>query len=115
MEEEDIMKWDFAKTNARDDEAIHKQMGEKKSTGGGASDPKAIGHHGHTLQFRDVADAIAKDRDPAIDGLQGRRSVEIILAIYKAAESGRAVKLPLKSDPTLKAALDAKAKAAAKK
>jgi UDP-N-acetyl-2-amino-2-deoxyglucuronate dehydrogenase len=115
MEEEDIVKWDFAKKRSRD-EAIHKQMGEKKSTGGGASDPAAIGHHGHTLQFRDVADAIAKNRDPVIDGVQGRRSVEIILAIYKAAETGRAVELPLKSDPTLKArALDAKAKAAAKK
>jgi hypothetical protein len=29
--------------------------------------------------------------------------VEIILAIYKAAETGRAVQLPLKGDPVLKA------------
>ena len=29
--------------------------------------------------------------------------MEIILAIYKAAETGRAVQLPLKSDPSLQA------------
>ena len=40
---------------------------------------------------------------PALDGPEGRRSVEIILAVYKAAETGRAVKLPLASDPVLKA------------
>ena len=37
------------------------------------------------------------------NGLEGRRSVEIILAIYKSAETGKAVQLPLKSDPVLKA------------
>jgi UDP-N-acetyl-2-amino-2-deoxyglucuronate dehydrogenase len=114
MEEEDIVKWDFAKKGRRD-AAVHKQMQSRKSTGGGASDPSAIGHHGHTLQFRDVVDAISKNRDPAIDGPQGRRSVEIILAIYKAAETGRAIKLPLAGDPSLKARkLDVTAKGAGK-
>jgi UDP-N-acetyl-2-amino-2-deoxyglucuronate dehydrogenase len=102
MEEEDIVKWDFAKAT-RHDASVLKQMKSRKSTGGGASDPTAIGHHGHTLQFRDVVDAITQHRDPAIDGPQGRRSVEIILAIYRAAETGRAVTLPLPSDPVLKA------------
>jgi hypothetical protein len=35
-------------------------------------------------------------RPPAIDGHEGRRSVEIILGVYKAAETGKPVKLPLK-------------------
>jgi len=48
-----------------------------------------------------VIEAIKKNRPPAIDGHEGRRSIEIILAIYKAAETGRAVKLPLANDPTL--------------
>jgi predicted dehydrogenase len=102
MEEEDIVKWDFAKSDRRD-AAIRAQMAKSKSTGGGASDPTAIGHHGHTKQFRDVVEAIRKGRRPAIDGHEGRRSVEIILAIYKAAETGRAIQLPLAADPTLKA------------
>lgn len=102
MEEEDLIKWDFAKKGRRD-AAILKRMQESHSTGGGASDPSAIGYHGHALQFKDVCDAIDKNRAPAIDGREGRRSVEIILAIYKAAETGKPVKLPLASDPVLKA------------
>ena len=102
MEEEDIVKWDFAKPSRRD-AAIHARMTERKSGGGGAADPKAIGHHGHARQFQDVLAAIKKGTRSLIDGPEGRRSVEIILAIYKAAETGRAVTLPLAADPTLKA------------
>ena len=102
MEEEDIVCWDFAKRRAKDAKILQEMAGSK-STGGGASDPSAIGHHGHTAQFRDVIKAIRKDSAPAIDGAQGRRSVEIILAIYKSAEIGRAVALPLMKDPALTA------------
>lgn len=102
MEEEDLIKWDFAKGSRRD-EAILRKMGEKVSGGGGAADPAAIGHHGHTRQFQNVLKAIRKGTQPLVDGPEGRRSVEIILGIYKAAETGRAVKLPLAGDPVLKA------------
>jgi UDP-N-acetyl-2-amino-2-deoxyglucuronate dehydrogenase len=102
MEEEDIKTWSFAKKDRRD-EAILQRMAESRSTGGGASDPSAIGHHGHTKQFADLLDAVKKNRNPSVDGPEGRRSVEIILAIYKSAETGKVVKLPLKADPPLKA------------
>ncbi len=102
MEEEDITKWDFAKPIKRD-EVIRQKMAAHKSGGGGAADPKAIGHHGHARQFQDVVTAIKKGAKPAVDGPEGRRSVEIILAIYKAAETGRALQLPLATDPVLKA------------
>ena len=101
MEEEDIVRWDFAKPSKRD-AAIIEAMNQRKSTGGGASDPKAIGRHGHARQFRNVLDAVRRGTKPLIDGHKGRRSVEIILAIYKAAETGKAVKLPLPSAPVLK-------------
>jgi predicted dehydrogenase len=100
LEEEDIKHWDFAKKE-RSDAAVMRQMAARKSTGGGAADPAAIGHHGHTMQFQDFVDAIRKDRTPAVDGHEGRRSVEIILAIYKSAQTGKKVSLPLKSDPKL--------------
>jgi predicted dehydrogenase len=102
IEEEDIKVWDFAKQQKRD-EAIHIRMAQHRSTGGGASDPSAIGHHGHAKQFADLLDAVKKNRTPSVDGHEGRRSVEIILAIYKSAETGKAVSLPLKGDPTLAA------------
>lgn len=102
LEEEDLIKWDFAKKNRRDATILEK-MSQQKSGGGGAADPSAIGHHGHTRQFQDVLKAIKKGTSPLVDGPEGRRSVEIILGVYKAAETGRAVQLPLKSDPVLKA------------
>ena len=98
LEEEDIKKWDFAK-KARGDAQILKKMASSKSTGGGAADPSAIGHHGHALQLKDFVRAINRDQTPAIDGHEGRRSVEIILGIYKSAQSGKTIRLPLKSDP----------------
>lgn len=100
LEEEDLKTWDFAKKKPGD-KAILKAMQQSKSTGGGAADPAAIGHHGHTMQFRDFVKAIKTDGTPAVDGHEGRKPVEIILAIYKAAQSGKLVKLPLKSDPRL--------------
>lgn len=102
MEEEDLIKWDFA-AEAAEDAEIKQQMARSKSTGGGASDPAAIGHHGHARQFRDVLSAIETGREPAVNGPEGRRSVEIILAIYQAAEQQRAVRLPLAHDPVLQA------------
>jgi predicted dehydrogenase len=100
LREEDITVWDFARPT-RSDGALKKRMAAKTTTGGGASDPAAIGHHGHTAQFKDVLKAIKSGSPPLIDGSEGRRSVEIILAIYKAAQTGKAVDLPLKSDPNL--------------
>jgi predicted dehydrogenase len=102
LEEEDITQWAFAK-KTKQDAAILERMAGKTESGGGAADPAAIGHHGHTAMFKDVLKAIKKGTRPLIDGHEGRRSVEVILAIYKAAESGRAVALPLKGDPVLKA------------
>lgn len=102
MEEENILEWEFAKGDRKDKKVLEK-LGAATETGGGASDPAAIGHHGHTRQFKDVLEAIKKGTPPRIDGPEGRRSVEIILAVYKAAESGKPVTLPLKSDPVLKA------------
>jgi predicted dehydrogenase len=102
LEEEDITKWEFAK-QTKQDKALLERMAGKTQTGGGAADPAAIGHHGHTAMFKDVLKAIKKGTRPLVDGLEGRRSVEIILAIYKAAETGRAIQMPLKSDPVLKA------------
>jgi UDP-N-acetyl-2-amino-2-deoxyglucuronate dehydrogenase len=102
LQEEDLTVWDFAKATRRD-KALLERMRGKTTTGGGAADPAAIGHHGHTAMFKDVLRAIDTGNQPLVDGAEGRRSVEIILGIYKAAESGRSVGLPLASDPSLKA------------
>ena len=92
LEEEDIKAWDFAK-ETKADKQLKERMAGRTETGGGAADPAAIGHHGHTHQFKDVLKAIKNGGTPAIDGHEGLRSVEVIAAIYKSAKSGRTVKL----------------------
>jgi predicted dehydrogenase len=102
VREEDLAVWKFAKEN-KSDEAIRQKMASRTHTGGGAADPKAIGYHGHMLQFQDVLKAIKSGKRPLVDGPEGRKAIELILAIYKSAESGKPIKLPLAGDPPLKA------------
>mgnify|MGYP006201989817 CR=1 FL=1 len=76
---------------------------------GGAEFPRRTFAEGEIIvaegwkEITQSVDAIKKDRQPAVDGAEGRKSIEIILAVYKAAESGKAVKLPLAKDPPLQA------------
>jgi predicted dehydrogenase len=61
----------------------------------GASDPRGITHIGHRDQLVDFLQAIDEGRAPLVDGREGRKSVEIIRAIYRSAVSGAQVILPL--------------------
>ncbi|MGB7346005.1 MAG: Gfo/Idh/MocA family oxidoreductase [Pirellulaceae bacterium] len=92
LQEEDIHTWQFANETA-EDEKIRREMQGKTESGGGAADPSAIGHHGHTLLFEDLVAAIHEDRAPVIDGHEGRRSVEVIEAIYESAKTGQTITL----------------------
>ncbi len=92
IEEEDIVKWDFAEAG-QEDAAIRESMTSHLSGGGGAADPAAIGHHAHAKQFADVMDAIETGRKPKIDGYEGRKSVEVICAVYESARTGSIIKL----------------------
>ena len=49
---------------------------------------------GHAPLFRDCIMAIEENRQPAITGEEGRKAVELVLAIYKSQKTGRAVDLP---------------------
>ncbi len=53
-------------------------------------------HHYHVVQIEDFLKAIQEGRRPLVDGYDGRRTVELIEAIYRSTESGEPVKLPLK-------------------
>jgi UDP-N-acetyl-2-amino-2-deoxyglucuronate dehydrogenase len=92
LEEEDIIKWEFADATEADKQLREEMLGRTKS-GGGAGDPAAIGHHAHAALFRDFIAAMDSDQPLSIDGSQGRLSVELILAIYESAKSGAKVKL----------------------
>jgi len=99
-EQDDILMWEFAKKSSGD-AALRRRFAQKTSGSGGASDPAAISYVGHQKQLADFIRAIRTRGRPLVDGAEGRKSVEIILAIYKSAWTGRHVTLPLKSDPRI--------------
>lgn len=54
-----------------------------------------LAHEGHTAQIDDVLGALENRRPPAITGEDGRRTIEMITAIYKAGTYGKPVALPI--------------------
>lgn len=63
--------------------------------------PPNVYGFGHSPLYSDVIDSIIKDRQPYVDAYAGRRALELVLAIYKAAALGTSVKLPLNNCSTL--------------
>ena len=63
--------------------------------------PPNVYGYGHTPLYTDVIDAINSGRKPLITAEDGRRALELVLAIYKSAAEGQPVKLPLKECSTL--------------
>ena len=47
--------------------------------------------------FHGMIDAIENDRKPYVDATAGRNALEMILAIYQSAATGKPVKLPLEN------------------
>ena len=66
-------------------------QGEKKE--GAAQNPAALAIRGHVMQFADMLRAIRENGTPLVDGYAGRKTVEIILAIYESARSHQEVTL----------------------
>lgn len=67
---------------------------KKEERVGGASSP-AIEDTGHVKQIEEFVSAIKENKEPLVTGIEARKSVEIILAIYKSAKTNTVVKLPL--------------------
>ena len=67
---------------------------ESNTKNAGVSSP-AISADFHQRQFEDMVMAIKLGTEPAVTGNEGRKSLEIILAIYQAAFTGEKVVLPL--------------------
>ena len=53
--------------------------------------------NGHTLVYKDMIDSIKNDRKPYIDAVAGRNALEMVLAMYQSAATGKPVKLPLEN------------------
>ncbi len=86
-----IEEWRFA-DELDDPEAVKAEFAEN---------PPNVYGFGHTPLYADVMDAIQNDREPYVNAEAGRRALELVLAVYKSAAEGKAVKLPLKDCSTM--------------
>ncbi|MFC4871597.1 Gfo/Idh/MocA family protein [Negadavirga shengliensis] len=59
--------------------------------GSGASDPMAIDFKLHQGQVQDMVEAIWEDREPMVTGEDARRSLELILGIYRSSKENQKV------------------------
>lgn len=59
---------------------------------------ETLEYEGHRGEIDDVMRAIEEGTRPLIDGIQGRNTIELITAIYKAGAERRTVDLPIPTD-----------------
>lgn len=52
-------------------------------------------HEGHTGQIDDVLSAVEMGRAPLVDGQEGRKTIEIITAIYRSCITSAPARLPI--------------------
>src|SRR5438270_72349 len=84
LEESNLIKWQFEKA-ASDDELVIQHMQAGNVSHGGVSNPANISFAGHQYQLEDMIRSIETGKKPFIDAIEGRKSVEIVLAIYESA------------------------------
>lgn len=91
--------WDvYASTQKANGFPVRDEAAERELTACYEGLP-ALAHEGHTGQIGDVLSALESPGGQVlIDGHQGRRTLELITAIYKSAITGARVSLPLPTD-----------------
>ncbi len=78
--------WNFSDQRPDDAEVVQKFR----------QNPPDVYGFGHFAYFKDVIDSILLDRKALVDGLEGRKSLELITAIYESAETNQEVRLRFK-------------------
>jgi len=103
LEDSFITKWEFQKSKPYD-KTVRKKYGKKQGgrKAAGAADPSAIDFTPHQKQFSNFVNALNGREKLLVDGKEARKAVEMILAIYKSAHTGKTVSLPLKQPPPRK-------------
>lgn len=90
VEGEDIIRWDVM---GSDGNPVSKLDEVKKETTKPITSPTDIGMEGHRKQIADFIESIKTGKEPVVNGEEGRKSLEIILAIYESAKTKLPVKL----------------------
>lgn len=75
--------WSFVESNSGDEEVMDKY----------SVNPPSVYGFGHQAYYDHVVDCIRNNKQQLVDGLVGRKSLELISAIYESIETGREVPL----------------------
>ncbi len=78
-----MITWDFVDRREDDDDVLSKF----------SVNPPNVYGYGHQAYYEHVVDCLRNDRAALVDGLEGRRSLELITALYEAIETGQNVNL----------------------
>jgi len=79
----EMKSWNFTETHDGDEEVIEKY----------SVNPPNVYGFGHLAYYEHVVDCIKNDKRHLVDGLEGRKSLELISAIYESIETGKEVRL----------------------
>lgn len=60
-----------------------------------AKDPDTVYGKGHGALFADFVDALKSNREPLTNGVESKKALDIILAIYKSQKEGKPVDFPI--------------------
>ncbi|MEW6664782.1 MAG: Gfo/Idh/MocA family oxidoreductase [Thermodesulfobacteriota bacterium] len=82
----DMKVWSFVEEEEGDREALEKYR----------TNPPNVYGFGHYEYMRDAIECILEEKKALVDGLEGRRSLELINAIYESVETGREVHMRFK-------------------
>ena len=75
--------WNFTQPESEDDKVMKEY----------SVNPPSVYGFGHQAYYEHVVDSILNDTRHLVDGLEGRKSLELINAIYESVETGREVSL----------------------
>ena len=89
IEADRIAVWDVEGEDAPE------ELGSGSDVAKASSDAKTFGTEGHKIQIEEMVRVVEEGGHPDIDGWEGRRTLELVLAIYQSARTGRPVELPL--------------------
>lgn len=81
-----MLHWNFTHLKAGDDDVMEKY----------SVNPPNVYGFGHQAYYEQVVDSILHDKKQLVDGLEGRKSLELISAIYESIETEKEVFLRFK-------------------
>lgn len=91
--EEEIVEWKVEGMN--EDDYLTKVKVDSGDTATGAG---YVATENHRRQYVDFIQAIREDREPMVNGEEGRRTLEFIRAIYQSCDLGKPVAFPIQDD-----------------